>query len=486
MNGKFVALVGIGEQAIAQYVTMGRMSLRSTSLAGLLVVTSMSMSLAWSTGCGSAEAESIERRPKGGAKGSPNDPGFGGNPGVDGAADGGTVEPDDTDYCSGAESSFPVPGEGRCTGDLASQYFRFAACSCTTLAISGKIRTGAMNSTAGTSNDEGASIAANGDLLLTGNGGVGGSMYAAGVGMKKSDPKVVMTGTTTVKHDAWSGGNIVTNGTHTVSGDGHVDGAIFGEGFSVEGKLYTPSGQSLPGSAGSVAGPVNVPPPCACERKLDIAAAVDGYKKKNDNASIGLGEDALANGGALTLPCGRYHLSKVGGAVALKVEGHVVLSVDTEIAISGGMKIDVAPGADIDIFVRGDFTLSGNAQFGSLTAPSKVRVYTGARFAMSSIAEIGGNIYAPSSDIALSSLFKMSGSMFANRLLFSGGFDVTYDQAILDVKGCEAPGGACTSCSDCPAATPACKGGTCGACATSADCCAPLKCQAGACVAVVN
>jgi hypothetical protein len=145
--------------------------------------------------------------------------------------------------------------------------------------------------------------------------------------------------------------------------------------------------------------------------------------------------------------------------------------------VLGNFTIDAAPDAELDLFIAGNFSLTGNGTFGAVSAPSKVRVYIGGQtFNMSGDAGIGANLYSPNADVEFASAFEMSGAIFAKSLAFSGAFTIHYDESIVGVIGCEPPGGGCSTCNDCGGATPACKGGTCGACTTTADCCAPLQC----------
>ena len=72
--------------------------------------------------------------------------------------------------------------------------------------------------------------------------------------------------------------------------------------------------------------------------------------------------------------------------------------------------------------------------------------------------------------------------MLAHSFSFEGVVNLHYDSAILDVPGCDEPGGDCGSCNDCGNPTPACIDGSCVQCGGDADCCPPLVCDAGACV----
>lgn len=67
-----------------------------------------------------------------------------------------------------------------------------------------------------------------------------------------------------------------------------------------------------------------------------------------------------------------------------------------------------------------------------------------------------------------------------------------HDEAVDKAGGmCQPPGsggggggGTCNSCKDC--GNRPCLNGTCGACTTNADCCAPLGCSNGQCISIIH
>jgi hypothetical protein len=103
----------------------------------------------------------------------------------------------------------------------------------------------------------------------------------------------------------------------------------------------------------------------------------------------------------------------------------------------------------------------------------------GSSFTLSAAATVGANVYAPGAVLQLASSFEMWGAIFAQDLQFSGDFAIHYDTSVLEQPGCTPPGTPCKTCDDCSGATPSCKAGTCTACASNADCCAPLVCNQG-------
>lgn len=443
----------------------------------LRLIASSFVALAVAAGCGSSSDTSFGGKGAGGG-------GIGGSGGsggdiMSGGTGGATTSSSSStsssstgggDFCSGTGAAIPMPGGDSCSGDLGYKLFRFAACSCTDIIGGGSFHTEAFNSTAGTTNAAGASIGANGKIVLSGTGDVGGSMYGAGVGVPAGTAPLDVTGMATVGVDAWSGGGFTCMGTCTVEGDSHVVGTISGT---------TVKGTKVPTTS--------VPPPCDCSKKLDIPAIVAPFKTSNDNASIGLSEKALEAGGEVTLPCGRYYLTKIGGGATLNLQGRTALYIESDFDVAGQMAINLAPGAEIDVFVAGNFHFGGAADFGSVDAPAKVRFYVGGpTFEFSGSGKLGGNFYAPNATISASGSLNVSGAIFGEALALDGGFNIKYDEAVLSTSGCEEPGGGCETCNDCPAGAPACNGGTCGACATNADCCAPLVCSNGSCVPVIK
>jgi hypothetical protein len=234
--------------------------------------------------------------------------------------------------------------------------------------------------------------------------------------------------------------------------------------------------------------PAAVAPPCDCSNPVPIDRIVSAFANDNDDAASGLTPTSLARGMGdrdLTLDCGRYYFTEITqqGGVTLRLKGRTAIFVAGDISPNGGLNVVFEGGAELDLFVVGDVALNGEGGFGDPQAPARVRVYVlGARVSVNGDARLAGNLYAPNAVVGLNGSNTTRGSVYARSLGQNGALDIEYDEAVLKVQGCAPPAGACASCRDCAGATPACKGGTCGACTSNADCCAPLMCQAGACV----
>ena len=441
----------------------------------------------WLFGCGDVRAQPIRAADgDGGASEGAAD----GALLVDGPAGDGVSPDDASDFCTGHG---PVlPGADQCPGDLA-HLFRFAACACHSLAVSGALSTDSFDSAndGGSAGSGAASIAANGQVATNARSHVGGSVWAGGQNLASGTPAVSLTSspagvTSTVTLDIESGGDLQVQGTVLVGRDVYVDGNVTvpSGSLSVVGGVHIPAGDSassgVTAGAGVSSGPVDVAPPCDCSTPIDIAGIIAAHKATNDDAAAGLAATSLdAPPSAVALPCGQYYVDGIhGGAVTLDIHGRVALFVDGDLVVDQGLAIDLAPGTELDLFVAGNVSIQGTTPLGAPSAAARIRMYVGgASVTLSADATVGANVYAPLADVQLASNFEMWGAIFAQSLLFSGDFTIHYDTSVLQMPGCTPPGTACKTCDECAGATPACKGGTCLACSTTADCCPPLECD---------
>jgi hypothetical protein len=389
-----------------------------------------------------------------------------------------------------------VPGTSLCTGDLASK-FRFAACSCGSMTISGTLTTDSIDSTADAqAAGSSASIGANGTLTTYTHTMLGGSVWASGAGAQGA-PAVVLRGDGTIARDVRSGASLEVGGAFHAGGDVFANGSVIvddpdaGDSLGVSGALHVPEGGVVPAAVTAVGGvvvqPVVVPPPCDCSNPINVFSIVSTARKDNDNAVIGWTPTALQNPPApVSLPCGRYYVYGITGAsVHIALSGHVALFVDGDVNVDNTLQIDLSPDAELDLFVAGSVGV-GNMNlgtFGNVNAPGRVRVYVGGQaLQLGPSVTVGANIYAPYATVTISNDVQMGGALLASEFTISAVVTIHYDPSVLAASGCRPPGGACQTCNDCPAATPACMGGTCVPCANSADCCAPLVCSSGRCV----
>ena len=452
----------------------------------LLVLAACAATAPWFAGCGDVVA-----RPIGAASGEAGPSPESGPPGDAPGPGEATAPSDASTFCTG-HGPIPLPGTDLCTGDLA-HLFRFAACACRSLAVSGKLTTDAFDSSAdaGPAFTNGASIAANGAVATNAHTSVGGSVWAAGQGLAGGTPAVTLKGDGTIAHDVQAGGPVAVDGIYQVGGDVFADGdvTIQSGSLSVVGSVHQPAGASATGvtaGGGIVNGPVQIAPPCDCSNPIDVMSFVAAHKLTNDDAAAGLDATSLDQpSSTVSLPCGQYYVDGItGGAVALQIAGRVALFVDGDVSVTNGLRIDLAPGAELDLFVAGNVALQGTTSLGDVNAPARVRAYVGgSSVTLSADATVGANVYAPNAVLQLASTFTMWGAVFAGDLQFSGDFTIHYDTSVLQEPGCTPAGTPCKTCDDCSGATPSCKAGTCSACSADADCCAPLVCNqlAGSC-----
>jgi hypothetical protein len=398
-------------------------------------------------------------------------------------------------FCAG-HGPIPLPGSSACVGDL-SDVFRFAACACKSLDVSGAFSTDSFDSTsdAGPAIGDLASIGSNGEISTNSRLTLAGSLWAGGPA-PDGGPAVTLGGGVsaggTIAHDVHSAADMQVDGKYLVGGSVWANGNVTlgpGGSLAVLGTLTVPVGDSTGGAQATVVNaPVASTAPCSCTAPIDIPAVVAAYASGNDDSSIGLGTNTSLTG-AVALPCGRYYVAGIGGdTAALAINGRVALFVAGDIDVTKGLSIELAPGAELDLFVAGSVSIMAGFEIGNADSPSRTRMYVGgATLALSANASpLAANIYAPNAVLELASNLEMWGSIFADHLQLSGDFAIHYDTSVLEVaeaSGCAPPAGPCQSCNDCAGATPACKAGTCAPCTTTADCCAPLGCDSsGRCV----
>lgn len=391
------------------------------------------------------------------------------------------------EFCAGSGSvvTIPTAGGDACIGDVTDKTFRFAVCSCTKLTWSGTLETDSFDSTNGQSG-ESASVGANLGASSSSRYDIGGSLWTGAPGLS-------VTGSGRVARDVHTGGGFKSTAPQTVGGDLYSDSEA-GSYITVAGSVHVPAGTTLKdvtATGGVVNEPVTIAEPCNCaEPAVDPAHVVDFIKGKNDNETGSVVASSLtgfSDPQTLDLPCGRYFFDEISGSATLtfKLTGRTVVAVDGKLALSGAFNFELGPDAELDLFVRGDLDFSGESTLGDVVKPARIRVYAaGTKVQLSGGTRLGGNIYAPNAKLSSSGDIEVSGSLFGNEVTFTGSTTIHYDEAILDVPGCDPPTTTteCNDCNDCHGAAPACIGGSCEACVSNSDCCPPLVCNEGACV----
>lgn len=376
-----------------------------------------------------------------------------------------------------------------CAGSIASRVFDHATCSCTDTNVVGYLHTASFDSgLPGTMEDDfGAPVGVNRDYLTGGYADVGGSMVVAGT------TGVTFAGYLRVGGDAVFAGNVSAIGRIDVSRDfwilGNVPLTVM---VNVDRDVHQPTGRTLgiaPNVGGStIRGSFAVPPPCHCAPAeiVDIASIVATAATINDNASVGLMANELdpviGIGRDITLPCGRFYLTGISGLgdITLHVDGRTALFIQGDVNALGVFDIDLGPEGELDMFIAGNLLSIGRGSYGDRARPAATRIYVGGTGDVTIIGATGfvGNVYAPRARITAPGATTVYGSLFGNRIDMPGYLDVRYDRAILDVDVDCPPPTECGMCGVGPGCTDdrACIGGTCAACTSDADCCAPLVC----------
>jgi hypothetical protein len=285
----------------------------------------------------------------------------------------------------------------------------------------------------------------------------------------------------------------------TAAWDGYVLGNINASGQApmtfykdlvVPAAGTTRTGVVVRGVVRSTTPDFTVPPPCdSCgPASIPVGTIVDQYAAPaaNDDAAIGLSPAAMSNlAGAsrLDLPCGYYYLNSIqsGGNVTVYAHGHTALFIGGD-ARALVLTFSVDPGGSLDVFIKGTVAATSDFAVGNPNYPALTRVYIGSPgVTLSGEAHFSGLVYMAGSDINLTSHITAYGALYCNNFVGQGdNTDIHYDRAALNQGyGCDIAPSGCTSCRDC--GNQACVNGACGACRTSADCCAPLICNAGTC-----
>jgi putative adhesin len=405
-------------------------------------------------------------------------------------------------FCAGTGSpiitaSGEAGAQSACLGGLAQSAFRWALCTCDGLVSATSIATDSFDGTQGgydaSAAQNGGGLGTNGNLSAQGTLDIGGALWV-------SDATGMTVATASSQGELHVGGRVASGPSLTVAGDAYVLGDVAATGnLAIDGTLFQPAGDTATaGGTNTIGASSNasftVPPACDCDPALliNVAAYVESYRTSNDDSAVGIDPSALQNVSAdttLSLPCGRIFFTSVGGPGAITLAlsaGRTAVFIGGDLAPNGAFAIDLPASSEVDVFVEGGVVAGSSFMLGNAGSPAKARLWVGssASVNLTSAATLAGNVYAPLSELVLGSgATTIYGSVLAERVSAQGALTIHYDESVLgEGASCGAPaGGACTSCHDC--GNQACIGGVCGACTASSDCCPPLVCNAGTCVA---
>ncbi|MCC7074863.1 MAG: hypothetical protein IT383_26370 [Deltaproteobacteria bacterium] len=397
-----------------------------------------------------------------------------------------------------------------CGADLAATTFRFGLCTCEDLAFSTVLRVDAFQSDPAQP-VEGGSAGTNGSFTSTGDSAIAGSLVVGG--------SALPIGNHEIGGELYAAGDVTSAGDIDIAADAWVAGDLRGFVTDVVGTLHVPASATvgLGTTAGAVVNtPVTVAPPCPCAPgdRLDVNAFIADAEQHNDNAAIGLTRDALIGllqPKELDLPPGRYYVDRIAAIAPLwlRVSGPTALYVGGDLESVSVFEIAVEGAGELDVFVGGSLRATGDFEMGVEGGPpSRVRTYVAGAddILLAGDLDFQGSLWAPNARLVAAGPLDVEGALLVREIVEAGVIHVGWDASIEDGAGsCDETGtpvddadpvdepadgdgddggdaapSACASCEDC--GNQACVDGSCGACATSLDCCAPLVCAEGVCV----
>ena len=433
-----------------------------------------------------------------------------------------SIEPGTRDQFCGARGPAvrSVRPGSDCPTRIERRFFSHALCACDWLRLIGdSSQIDSYDSSQGpyVTGELGASIGVNGGLTVLSPdsrvlGGVfasddetlvlGGSAALTVSGDLKTNAtlQALVTGTS-IARDLWVGGDIVA----------------LQDAITVGRDVYQRSGRSG-GDSLKVGGlrrevdTFNIPAPCACDPAslLDVPALVEQARTMNDNAALGWSPDALKFGSFVTtspmLPCGRLFVNAISvsgddplfaglavSTIDIAAGQRTALFVDGDVTAQGVATLSLGTkGGELDVFIRGNLLAetSSSILLGSnlmdptaQPRPAALRVYVGGNVIVRGSLAVFGELYAPHAAIDVAFQAGDSyGSIFARTIQTVGTQRLHYDRAILQTgEECSAPAPQrCDGCHQCPD-DQACVAGSCNACVSDADCCAPTVCTQGKC-----
>jgi hypothetical protein len=402
----------------------------------------------------------------------------------------------------GAPVNVPIGTASQCAGLLAQTTFTWALCSCTDITFSASVLTDGFDSTKGpyVPGGLGGSIGLDGTFaasvpLID----IGGTLWEA------SDAGISQEAQTIVRQELHVGGPLYGMEL-AVGGDTHVTGDVSGAPgnptdpgppyLAIDGGLFVSPDASVTGKV-TWNGPLQteltpVAPPCDCNHPIPVVEITQWGATNNDNASIGLDPTLLSSLNTpkrIDLPCGIFYFDamKPTGPLTIVAHGHTAILVGGDLFTTSPLEITVDPTGTLDVFIAGTISDSAHLAFGNANYPALERIYVGTPLGIpfTGDVELAANLYAEASNlVSWSSTNVIYGSVIAGKFISSQPTVIHYDLGVLGSgQACEDAGtSGCTSCTDC--GNQACVGGQCGACTDSSQCCSPLECSNGVCVAV--
>jgi hypothetical protein len=170
---------------------------------------------------------------------------------------------------------------------------------------------------------------------------------------------------------------------------------------------------------------------------LDVAQTVKARASDNDNDNDQASEDIArlarwSGEQSITLPCGRYYLSKIDGDGSMTVNamGNVVLFVDGGVSAKQGLQFRAAAGARVSLVVNGSVHVIGGLQLGELSEARHLLLAGGQIHLEQGKNTIGGVLYSQTEDVLLvNGTLDVNGALFAHRAQLEGATSVVHAPA---------------------------------------------------------
>ncbi|MFT3923901.1 MAG: hypothetical protein QM778_15315 [Myxococcales bacterium] len=233
-------------------------------------------------------------------------------------------------------------------------------------------------------------------------------------------------------------GDVGVNGDFNAGADVSIGGAL-----RLSGQVTSEASQPLSTGAGVEQSPT---PPCDCADpdQLAMPDLVSQVRADNDNQSIGLAVrqlDGVSNPAPLTLPCGRYFLSRIASPdpVRIHVTGRALLVVESNIELDSSFEIEVDPGASIELFIAGTMRVNGELTLGDVArGESSLRLHLAGEGSLNlqGNATIAGVLDAPRAELVTGQALTVYGALLVRRAAPEANLVVHYDAALASAGGC--------------------------------------------------
>lgn len=369
----------------------------------------------------------------------------------DSGTDAGTPVDSYAEYCARPGPAWivdPVLGGEACGGHLAARAFKRALCSTEGIAASASFVTAAPGSSPAVP----ASVWTGGYFHATDGVVLGGSLQVDGT------EGLLINGSLSTSGDLLIGGTLgykstPLSGAVSVKGDAEVAGDVFLKTLTVGGTLTQPDGGVLSVTDGfsdaqlqhGAVGPFT--PVCPTSPLEDITTLVSRNSGVSHDSLLPgftptMLEDFTEARRTVTLPCGRFYLSRITGAgsVQFDVQGRSALFVGGDVTV-GGFEVTLEPGAQLDLFIAGSLTAQQRLVLASTSTPSNLRVYLQQALAVPKDHTLSAHLYAPNALLEMNDDLAVSGSLFVRRLTTAGTFSLDYAPDILQLEATCAPPG---------------------------------------------